>query len=371
MTEATDIVVIGAGIAGASIAARLAEHADVILVDAEDQPGYHATGRSAAYFAPRYGNDVVQSVTGISEPFYNNPPDGFTDVPLLRGRHCLMIASQDQQQRLAGNAQANPSLELLDSNQLVELVPNLRPTHIKAGVLDRSGGDLNVDAILQGFIRLFQRRGGKLRTRFRVDTCTRQSGRWSIQSGSNRISAGTVVNAAGAWADQVAELAGLASIGLVPKRRTAMLIDPPVEQNIDKWPMIVDIDEAFYLKPEAGKLLLSPADETPSSPCDAQANEIDIAIAVDRLTRATTIPVDRISHRWAGLRTFAPDNSFVVGFDDRTTGFFWLAGQGGYGVQSAPGLSQLAARILNTETLDESERTIATRISAARLINAK
>jgi len=343
---ASDILVIGAGIAGVSAAALLADSAKVTVLEMEPQPGYHATGRSAAFFAPAYGNAVVRALTAAAEPFYLHPPSDFTDVELLRPRPCIYLARKDQLTHLSVLLQEIPALQPITALEICKAVPILNADYAHAGLFDSSGGDLDVDAILQGYIRLFRRRGGTIETTARVQRLCRKHAMWRVETADNRYDAPIVINAAGAWADEVAKLAGIEPLGLQPKRRTAILIDAPKHLNISNWPLIIDVEEEFYFKPDAGALLISPADETPSPPCDAQPEEMDIAIAVERFERATGIEVARINHRWAGLRTFAPDKTFVVGFDPRAAGFFWLAGQGGYGVQSAPGVANLAAALL-------------------------
>lgn len=346
MTKRYDIIVIGGGIAGASAAWAMAEDAKVLLIERERQPGYHATGRSAAYFAPAYGNATVRSLTAASDAFFHSPPDGFTDTPLIRSRQALFVARRDQHASAAAMQAENPTLLAIDAARVAAHVPIVDTTTVAEGLLDPTGGDLDVDAILQGFLRGFRRRGGEVTTGVPVDAIDYRQGRWSIDMGSDSLQAPTIVNAAGAWADQVASAAGLDPLGLVPKRRTALLVDAPDDIDFADWPLVIDIDEQFYFKPDAGQLLISPADETPSEPCDAQPDELDVAIAIDRFTQVTSMQVRRVNHRWAGLRTFAPDKTFVVGFDPRAEGFFWLAGQGGYGVQSAPGMAQLARHLL-------------------------
>ena len=341
-----DIIVIGAGIAGVSAAAELAATARVIVLEREPQPGYHATGRSAAFFVASYGNAAVRAITAASEPFYRSPPQGFTDVPLIRPRPCIFFGRPDQRDAMKSLQDEVPALQSLNPDQVREQVPVILPDYLAGGLLDNTGGDLDVDAILQGFLRRLRARGGKLYSGCEVRSLSRINGVWKVVTGDETLSAPLVVNAAGAWADEIALLAGLEPLGLQPKRRTAMLIDAPGGHDITAWPLMVNVEEEFYFKPDAGALLLSPADETPSPPCDAQPEELDVALAVDRFETATGLEVSRITHRWAGLRTFTPDKTFVVGFDPGTEGFFWLAGQGGYGVQTSPGMAQLASALI-------------------------
>lgn len=346
MAASADIIVIGAGIAGVSAASELAATARVIVLEREPRPGYHATGRSAAFFVVSYGNAAVRAITVASEPFYRSPPRGFTDVPLLSPRPCIFFGRPDQREALLSFHAEVPSLQSLTPEQVRQRVPIILPGYLEGGLLDITGGDLDVDAILQGFLRRLRARGGKLYSGREVRGLSRSNGLWKAVTGDETLTAPVVVNAAGAWVDEIARLAGLEPLGLQPKRRTAMLFDPPEGRDISDWPLMVDVDEEFYFKPDAGALLLSPADETPSPPCDAQPEELDVALAVDRFETATGLEVSRVTHRWAGLRTFAPDKTFVVGFDPRTEGFFWLAGQGGYGVQTSPGMARLAAALL-------------------------
>jgi D-arginine dehydrogenase len=341
-----DIIVIGAGIAGASVAARLAAYAQVVLLERETVPGYHSSGRSAAFFSPSYGNPAICALTAASEPFYRSPPTGFTHTALLRPRGCLHVARPDQRDSLAALRAQHPTLQELLPQQCHALAPLIPQQLISAGLLDDAGGDLDVDAIMQGFLRNFRQAGGVLATSNEVLGLDYRQGQWRVNCKSEALHAPVIVNATGAWADATAERAGLAALGITPLRRTAMIIEPPAGMDVSDMPMVTDIDEQYYFKPEAGKLLLSPADETPGPPCDAQAEEIDIAVAADRYCRATGLPLPKITHHWAGLRSFAPDRNLVIGFDPRASGFFWLAGQGGYGFQSAPALSELAAHML-------------------------
>ena len=362
MGESWDVIVIGGGIAGISVAARLAATRRTLVIEAERQPGYHATGRSAAYFAPAYGNDVVRAVTAESESFFHSPPAGFSDAPLIRRRASLFVAGAGRSSGIDSMLASNTALERVDGDGARQIVGCLKPNCVAAGAFDPGGGDLDVDALLQAFLRLFRKRGGELRCGTPCESIARSGDSWQV---NGTLSASVVVNAAGAWADEVATRAGIAPMGLTPMRRTACLLPAPDIPFTD-WPLVIDVDEQFYFKPDAGALLLSPADETPSPPCDAAPEELDIAI---RAIQVAALDVSRITHKWAGLRTFAPDRTFVVGFDPTCDGFFWLAGQGGYGVQTAPGLSDIAARMITGQgELVSAERCDALRekLSPAR-----
>ena len=356
--NSSDIVIIGAGIAGVSAGAVLSEYANVRIIEMETQPGYHSSGRSAAFFSPPYGNSVVRAFTAASEHFYRDTPSDFTDVNLIHPRDCLFIGRHDQESSLRAMQNEISTLSTRTSAEVVAQVPILHPEKLAGGLLDTSGGDLEVNEIMQAYLREFRSKHGKIENASRVENLSWKDGLWKIDTADESWYSPIVVNAAGAWADSVAELAGLPALGIIPKRRTALLIDAPTTEDIRNWPLCIDIDEQFYFKPDAGQLLISPADETPSPACDAQAEEIDIALAVDRFEQATGLEINKINHKWAGLRSFAPDKTFVVGFDSRTTGFFWLAGQGGYGVQTAPAMAMLSLALITEQNLSGPFRTI-------------
>ncbi len=349
----TDVIVIGAGIAGSSVASELSLDASVILLEAEGQPGYHTTGRSAAIFAPIYGPKPIRVLTRASEIFFKEPPDGFTPQALLSARGILMLAREDQEfslQTLQGELSAEGSIHELDARQLMEIQPLLRDNYATTGLLDPSGQDIDVHALHQGYLRQFKANSGELISDAEASTLRRVGRKWEFHTPVGQFEAPIVVNAAGAWADKVGALAGAEIIGLVPKRRSALIVDAPAEIVTEQLPLTLDIDEQFYLKPEASRLLISPANEDPEEPCDVQATEMDVALCVDRIERAFKIQVRNIESRWAGLRSFVADKSPVAGFSNKVEGFYWLAGQGGYGIQSAPALSRFAAsQILNKE----------------------
>ena len=345
MTTA-DIIVIGAGIAGASAAAELAADASVALLEMEDQPGYHATGRSAAYFAAAYGNRVVRDFTACCEAFFLTPPEGFSEVDLIHPRDGMLFGRPDQAERLEILHREMPDLEFVGADEVRRRVPVFAEGYLHGALWEPRGGDLDVDAILQGYLRQFRRRGGTVLNRHRVTSLRRHGAAWRVEAAGRRFEAPWVVNAGGAWADRIAVMAGLEPLGIQPLRRTALTVDPPGGLDIGDWPNMIDADEAFYFKPDAGRILISPADESPTEPCDAQPEDIDVAIGVDRFERATGLEIRRVHSSWAGLRTFAPDRVFVAGFDPRCEGFFWLAGQGGYGIQSAPALAVLTRYLI-------------------------
>jgi D-arginine dehydrogenase len=355
MSFENDIVVIGAGIAGASVAAHLAEHASVRLLEMEPQPGYHSTGRSAAVFFEYYGNDTVRALTRASREFFRSPAADFTAEALLKPRAVLMVARTSQADALSKflASAAGGDIEVKTAREAQALHPLLRSDDLWGGAYVKNSGDIEVHELHQGYLRLLQSRRGALTTGAHVIHLERNRGAWTVSTARDSFRAEVVVNAAGSWADQIGKLAGAIQVGLQPRKRTACLIKPPPGHAAQDWPMLVDADEEFYLKPDAGMLLLSPADETRCEPCDAQAEELDIAIAVDRIERATTLNVTRVTHKWAGLRSFVEDRSPVVGFDPRQPEFFWHAALGGYGIQTAPALSRAAAALVLGRPIDD------------------
>lgn len=347
MTSA-DFLVIGAGMAGASAAYELAAHGAVVVLEQEERPGVHATGRSAAVFSETYGNGVVRGLSRASRSFLADPPRGFCETPLLKPRGALFIAAEADRPRLEAQAaeeRATGAFTALTAAEVRDLVPILRPEAAIAGLLEAGAMDIDVDALHQAYLRGLRQRGGQVTVEAGVTALRRGQGAWIATTPAGDFTAPIVVNAAGAWADRVAALAGLGALGLQPKRRTVALIDGSA-LDFAAWPLVIEVAERFYFKPDAGRLLISLADETDSEPCDAQPDEFDIAVVADRVQAATTLSISRIARRWAGLRTFAPDRTPVCGFDARADGVFWLAGQGGYGIQTAPALASLTARLI-------------------------
>ena len=353
-----DVAVIGAGIAGASLAYRLAAHRNVLLLERESQPGYHSTGRSAAMFMESYGPPAVRALTRASRAFYTRPPDGFTDQALLASRGAMYLARPDQQRLLARQqaelATTCPDLERLDRKQTVALVACLRPELVHGSLLDHGAMDIDVHALHQGFLRGLRRHGGVLQALAEVQGARRRGALWELQLPDGAtMNARIVVNAAGAWADQVAALFGASAIGLVPHRRTAFTFKPPQGMRVAHWPVVSSVDENFYFKPDAGVLLGSPANADPTVPHDVVPEELDVATGIHHIEAATTLTIARPLRSWAGLRSFVPDGEMVIGWDGQCENFLWLAGQGGYGIQSAPGASKLAAALVSGLPLPE------------------
>lgn len=353
--ETADILVIGAGIAGASAAWAASETAKVILLEREGQPGYHTTGRSAALYTETYGNLTIRRLTSGGRAFFANPPEGFGEHPLLSPRSTLFVAREDQldtlETLLAQTPTAAEPVERVDAAGVLALNPAFRPGYAAAGLYERAAEDIDVHALLTGYLRVFRARGGRLVPDAGVTGLAREGGVWVAETRAGRFAAPVVVNAAGAWCDAVAEMAGVAPVGLVPKRRTVFTFEVPAGMDAARWPATIDIDEQFYFKPDAGRLIGSPADETPSAPCDAQPEELDIAIGIDRIETATCLTVRRLVNKWAGLRSFVADKTPAVGFDSQAEGFFWLAGQGGYGIQTSPALGRVTAALIATGEL--------------------
>ena len=342
-----DIAVIGAGMAGAAIAAFLSESKRVALIEAEDAPGYHTTGRSAALWTENYGPPDVRLLTRLSRGFFERPPPGFATVPLLRRRPVLFLATQAQLPDLDTALATGTGLRRVSVAEARAMLPALRPEYAAAAAVEDDAFDMDVGAIHQGFLRQLGSRGSVLALRHRAGRIARAGGAWHVETSAGvTFEAGIVVNAAGAWGDEVAAQAGIAPLGLAPKRRTAAIVHP-APWDAENWPMTLDIAEDWYARPEARtRLMVSPADETPVHPHDVRPEEIDIAAGIDRMRRALNIDVRRVEHAWAGLRTFTPDGSLAFGWEPSREGFFWCVGQGGYGIQTAPAAGRLTADLV-------------------------
>jgi len=346
-----DFAIVGAGIAGVSVAYHLAPQKRVIILEREHVAAYHTTGRSAALHSETYGSAEIRAITVASGRFYRQPPQGFADHPLLTPRGALVAGRADQETAIraaaAEYAKLVPSVRWLDPAEVLQRMPLFKPAAVQGGALfEPEADDMDVAAIHGGFLRGARAAGALLRLDAEVIRLERKNNRWLISMRSGEpIAAANIVNASGAWADVLAGLAGAKPVGLVPKRRTAFTFDSPAGLAIEHLPMAIDFDETFYFKPEVGQFLASPADETPSAPCDVQPEEMDIAIAVDRIQTATTLLIRRIKNKWAGLRSFVADKNLVVGYDDAIPGFFWLAGQGGYGIQTGAAAGRLATNL--------------------------
>lgn len=371
----TDIIVIGGGMAGASAGYALANAGyRVALLEREDQPGYHSTGRSAAVYTQTYGNAVIRGLTVGGREFFGAPPAGFAGHPLLQPRGLMFIGHAGQMEALEAALRETrslvPSARRIDAEAACRRVPILRESYVAGAMLEPEARDIDVHALHLGFLRGLKAAGGQVHTKAEVLSLSRAGADWKAETRGGTFRAGIVVNAAGAWCDEVAGLAGVAPIGLVPKRRTAITFAPPAGLATSDWPVVIDVAETFYFKPEAGRLLGSPADETPVEPCDVQPEEWDVALAADRIEKVADIEIRRIERKWAGLRSFVADKSPVVGFDPAAEGFFWLAAQGGYGIQTAPALSRVAAALMRDDRIPtdlEDLGVTATALSPSRI----
>lgn len=344
MTTA-DVIIIGGGIAGISAGACLARDLSVRVLEGESRIGYHATGRSAAILIRNYGNTTLRALNLASAPFLEAPEE-VSDATLLSPRGEMLVAGEDELAHLEAYVDGSTGMEILTGQQAQDLVPILRAEAIASAAIEWDAQDIDVDRMLSGYARLLRRRGGTVETDVRVRGLHRESGHWSVVCDHDTYSAAIVINAAGAWAGQVGRMAGACDIALAPLRRSAAILPAPEGQDISRWPLFAPATESWYAKPEAGKLLVSPAEEDPVEPHDAWADDMVLAEGLDRFERAVDYTVSRVETSWAGLRTFAPDRTPVVGMDPVADGFFWLAGQGGYGVQTAPALSTLTSEMI-------------------------
>ena len=349
--------ILGAGIAGASIGHFLSAHGRCLMLERESQPGYHSTGRSAAQFIASYGPPQVRALSRASEPFFLQPPPGFADVPLLQPRGLLTVAGEDElpalEEAWAVLQQTSNSGQWLTSEQARALVPALRPEKARAAILEPDSFDMDVHAIHQGYLRGYKRSGGELVTHADVTAIERVGEQWQARTATGDMyQAPVLINAAGAWCDVVAGLAGVAPIGLVPKRRSALTFAAPAGMNTRGWPLVLAADGSVYFKPDAGALLASPVNEDATHPQDVQPEELDIALAMHALETWTTL-TPRPTHTWAGLRSFVADGDLVGGFDAHAPGFFWCAAQGGYGIQTSAAMGEACAALARGLPLPE------------------
>ena len=348
-----DAVVIGAGIAGISVAAVLSNDLRVALLECESVPTYHSTSRSAAMLIENYGGSAMQQLVRGSRPFFIKPPAQFCEAPLASLRGVLILAETGQESALDHLLHAQKGVELLSVADIRQRISAIRPDKIVGGVFEPTALDLDVDQLCQGFLRELKRNGGTLICDAPVVQMNRRHDLWQIRTAAGDYSAPVVINAAGAWADDVAEMAQRTRIGLVPYRRTAAIV--AFEKIPDRnWPMLYNFDETWYARPEAEWMMVSLSEETPVSPGDAWPEDIDVATAIDNFQQFLDMgEVTKLVRSWAGLRTFAPDRHPVVGFDQHADGFFWLAGQGGSGIHSAPALATAAAALITGNSYPE------------------
>lgn len=344
MSDTFDIIVIGAGIAGASAAAHLAATHKVLVLEMEDRPGYHSTGRSAAAFEPNYGPAPIRALTRAARGH-------FDAVGALLPRDTLFVMPEGQETAFAALMAAQAGMREIAPAECRARYPLLREGYVKRAVLDPNTADIDVDLLHQSYLRLLKSHGGIVACGHPVMGIARNGGAWNVSAGGNTFRARMIVNASGAWGDRVAAMAGARTVGLQPKRRSIAVIPAPEGYDVMDWPLIGDVGETWYCKPQSGKLLVSPADATPVEPHDAFADDMTLAEGIDRFQQAVSFEVTRVEHTWGGLRSFVADGNPVVGYDPQLEGFFWLVGQGGYGIQTAPALSRVAAALVRREAV--------------------
>lgn len=345
MNNVYDFVVVGGGIAGVSTASELAKIGSVLLLERESSLAYHTTGRSAAISMESYGNELIRKLTCASREFFENPPSDLTADPLCSPRGALILSDEISFAKLKLRhevvKQIVPSVEILDRNQFMEMAPFVSDKWI-AGMYEKSAFDLDVHAIHTAFCRNIRKHGGVIKTQAEVIEAIRVSTSWSIAlSNGEKIQAGVIINAAGAWADILAQRCNTKSLGIQPLQRTVVVVDP--ETKVDDCPYIGTVDEQIFIKPDVGRLMVSPCDETPVEPSDAIPDEMGVAITMDRLESSTILRPKKIMNRWAGLRVFVPDRSPLLGSDPNVEGFIWCAALGGYGIQTSPMIGKLCA----------------------------
>ncbi|MBC7436650.1 MAG: FAD-binding oxidoreductase [Bdellovibrionales bacterium] len=372
-TRQADFLVIGGGIAAASVGHWLAPHGKTILLERETQPGYHSTGRSAALFMESYGTPQVRALTLASRAFFDAPPPGFADHPLLTPRGALMVAEPGQEALLQHwwevLRSVTPRARQLSADEAWALVPVLRRDRIAGAVFEPDAADMDVHAIHQGYLRGLKRAGGSVVCGAEVTALRRSDGYWQVEAGGQMYEAPVVLNAAGAWADVIAQRAGVSTLGLQPRRRAAFIFAPPEGAAVHAWPMAIGVGEDWYFKPDAGMLLGSPANADPVEPHDVQPEELDIALAIDRIEEMTTLQIRRPTRTWAGLRSFVADGDLVGGFDPAAPGFFWVAAQGGYGIQTSAAMGETCAAL--ARGLPVPERIAGFGLTAAMLSPAR
>ncbi|GHB42162.1 glycerol-3-phosphate dehydrogenase [Pseudovibrio japonicus] len=359
MTQHFDFLIIGGGIAGISGASQLAEHGKTAVLEMEDVIGHHSTGRSAAVFIGNYGNAVIRALNAVSEPTLMNP-EGICDSSVLSHRGVLMLLDEAGHENLLETYEEGAvGLEKRSVEEALKMVPILDPSKIASALYEPNAFDIDVDRLFQGYARLLKSRGGEIILSAPAMEIEHTDDQWTVTTPKGKFSAPILINAAGAWADKIAELAGIRPVGLVPKRRTLAIVPLPEGVDCSSWPVFESSGESYYAKPEAGKLLVSPADEVPVEPHDAFVDDMVLAEGLHHFEHAVNFSITRVEHSWAGLRSFVEDRSPVVGFAPDAEGFFWLAGQGGYGIQTSPALSRLTADLCLGRPTELPEETLA------------
>ncbi|MGG2399584.1 NAD(P)/FAD-dependent oxidoreductase [Pseudomonas sp. SH1-B] len=352
-----DYLIIGAGIAGASTGYFLASHGQTIVLERESQPGYHSTGRSAALYTVAYGTPQVRALTAASRAFYDAPPAGFSEHPLLTPRGELVVdfnGDTAELQRQYEQAREHVAqARLLSADEACAMVPALRRDRVHGALFDPSAADIDTAALHQGYLRGIRQQGGEVHCNREVLSISRHVDGWQVECSGQRYFTRMLINAAGAWCDEIARLAGVLGIGLQPKRRSAFTFSAEA-LDCQAWPALVSLDESFYFKPDAGLLLGSPANADPVAPHDVQPEELDIALGIHQIENHTTLQIHRPAHTWAGLRSFVADGDLVGGFDSEADGFFWVAAQGGYGIQTSAAMGQACAALIRRQPLPQA-----------------
>ncbi|MBT8768165.1 NAD(P)/FAD-dependent oxidoreductase [Metapseudomonas boanensis] len=352
-----DFIIIGAGIAGASTGYWLSRHGRVAVLEREEQAGYHSTGRSAALYTVAYGTPQVRALTAASRAFFDAPPQGFSEHPILTPRGEMVVDftgdPQELQRQFNSACENVPEMQMLTPEQACKLVPVLRREKVQGAMLDPSAADIDTDGLHQGYMRGIRRNNGQIHNGAEVTGIQRRGELWKVTTTAGTFLAPVLVNAAGAWCDHLAELAGVKPLGLQPKRRAAFIFSPPEGVDSHRWPALVSLDESFYFKPDAGVLLGSPANADPVQPHDVQPEELDIALGIYQIEDHTTMSIRRPMHVWAGLRSFFADGDLVSGYDAQTPGFYWVAGQGGYGIQTSAAMGEASTCLILHQPLPE------------------
>lgn len=362
----TDVAIVGAGIAGIGLAAALAATHRVLVLEQESRPAYHSTGRSAAIYLRNYGNDVIRTLNNASAPFFETPDAALFAHPLIRQRGALFATNETGLAAHQALLDKADGLQPIYADEAVRRFPILRREWIAAAAYEPDAQDIDVNALHEGWLRSARQAGMTLWTDAPLMHAERKGGRWRIRTAKGEVSAGILVNAAGAWADRVAQVCGVEALGIQPMRRSIAVLRAPEGMDISDWPLADDSGEGWYCKPDAGKLYVSPSEEIPVEPHDAYVDDIVLAEGLERFAQATTYEITSVERSWAGLRSFAPDRTPVAGYDKTSDGFFWLAGQGGYGIQTSPALSRLAAALLRHEEPEKAVQHIIAPLSPNR-----
>lgn len=368
LAEKYDVAIVGAGIAAAGMGAQLAQRGlKIVLLESEDRPGMHSTGRSAAIFVQNYGNDTIRALSRASFQYFQNPPKEIFDYSVLGDRGILFVANEANKPHLDDLLAAGEGLVPISVEKALEMVPLLDKDQLAAAAHEPNAKDLDVAALHQGWLKQVKKFGGEVRTDSEVLSGSNQSGYWVLETKSGTVEADKIVDAAGAWGDVVAERCGVRPVGLQPKRRSIGVLASPMPEQSMHWPMLIDAGETWYMKPDAGQFLVSPADEDPVEPHDAFVDDMVLAEGLFRFEEMMDFEVTRLEHSWAGLRVFPPDGTPISGYSADQKGFFWLAGQGGYGIQTSAALSELAAcQLMEIDLPEFAEQWLVDSLSPAR-----